>query len=140
MSNIAPDAPAAERLKAHFLNALKQGDTRAMLDTPAFSKKRHTIAEVLADDANSKDSSELVIGCLLRPLARALHSADTTERMQAQADAAVLALLFANTHAEAAALADADADDALRGDYSEAFDRAAAFAGACFPALRRGAA
>jgi hypothetical protein len=139
MSNIAPDAPTAERLKTQFLDALKQGDTRALLDTPAFTKKRHTIAQVLADEANG-DHSELVIGCLLRPLARALHSADTTERMQAQADAAVLALLFANTHTEAADLADADADDELRGDYSEAFDRAAAFAGVCFPTVHRGAA
>jgi hypothetical protein len=124
---------------AAFIEALEQGDTRTALETPAFKQKRHTLGEVLADEAGGEQGQHL-IGCLVRAVMHGLKSADLTTRVSVMAEAANLARLFANTHAEAAGLNDADADDQLRGDYSEAFANAQAFAGACFPIVRRGAA
>jgi hypothetical protein len=127
---------ASERLlMADFLKALEQGDTRAVLQTPAFQQKSHTLGEVLADAAGG-DQGQHLMGCLVRAVMAGLKSPDLTTRVSVMAEAANIARLYSDTHAEAKGLDDADADDALRTDYSGAFDRAAAFAGACFPVVR----
>jgi len=131
---------ATERLlMADFIKALEQGDTNAVVETPAFKQKTHPLGELLADAAGG-DQGQHLMGCLVRAAMHGLKSADLTTRVSVMAEAANIARLYSDTHAEAKALDDAEADDELRADYSEAFDRAAAFAGVCFPTVRRGAA
>lgn len=119
MNTVALDAPADKRLMAEFLAALESGDTKARLHTPAFRAKTMTLGDVIADEAGG-DRAELVLGCLLRSMARALKSADTNTRLYVMAEAASIGRIFVNTHAEAQDIADAEADDEFRGDYADA--------------------
>jgi hypothetical protein len=131
------EANATERLlMAEMLKALGQGDTRAVLQTPAFGKKSLALGDLLADAAGGEQGQHLM-GCLVRAVMAGLTSPDLTTRVQVMAEAANIARLYSDTHAQA--LADADAAAGRCDDYPSAFERAAGFAGACFPKLRRGA-
>lgn len=130
---------AAERpLMTALFEALEQGDTRAVMQTPAFAQKTHTLGEVLADAAGG-DQGQHLIGCLVRAIAAGLRSADRTTRVSVMAESANIARLYSDTHAEAKGLDDADAVPEWCDDYPSAFERAAVFANAAFPTLRRGA-
>ena len=130
-------------LMADFLKALEQGDTRAVLQTPAVEQKAHTLGEVLAAAAADKENGPFLIACLVRAVQHGLMSTDPTTRFSVMAEAANIARLVFDAQAPKpiaiSAEADADADDDSPADAEEAFARAAAFSGACFPIVRRGA-
>jgi hypothetical protein len=113
------DAPADKRLMADFFAALEAGDVRTLVNTPAFREKRTPIGDVLGDEAGG-DRAEVVLGCLLRTMARALKSSDIDTRVHAMAEAAAMGRLFANRHTEAQILDDADAEDEFQADYADA--------------------
>ena len=130
------EANATERLlMADMLKALEQGDARAVLRTPAFSQKSLALGDLLADVAGG-DQGPHLIGCLLRAVMIGLRSPNLATRVSVMAEAANIARLYSDAHAEAQSLDDADADDAFVAGHAEAFERAAAFAGACFPVVR----
>jgi hypothetical protein len=112
-------APAERRLMSAFLEAMQQGDTRTALETPAFQKKRHTLGEVLAEEAGGNQGQHLM-ACVVRAIQHGLKSPDAKTRLSVMAEVANLARLFADTHAEAGDIADTEATEEFKGDYADA--------------------
>ncbi len=138
MSYRTPTGP--ERLlMADFIKALEQGDPRAVLETPAAEQKQQTLGKVLAAAAADKEGGPFLIACLVRAVQHGLMSTDPKTRFSVMAEAANIARLVFDAQAPKPIAISADADDDSPTDTEEAFARAAAFAGECFPALRRGA-
>ncbi len=128
----------AERLlMADFIKAVEQGDPRAVLETPAAEQKQQTLGKVLAAAAADKEGGPFLIACLVRAVQHGLMSTDPKTRFSFMAEAANIARLVFDAQAPKPIAISADDDSPT--DTEEAFARAAAFAGECFPALRRGA-
>lgn len=99
-----PSSDPYTLLRDEFIDAWTTGPA-TVIDTPAYAKKQHTLAEVVADDFSGRDGGGLAE--LIQLVAQAAEGHNV--RLLAQAWIATRAKKHAEFHAD-------DKADAMRGD------------------------